>query len=64
MGGMPHARKMLDAAIVRQFFFSVFPIAPTGKVTAWLKVDVASYICRELVDQLNYFDRLKNDKGI
>jgi hypothetical protein len=43
---------------VLEFFVRIFPMPPTGKIIARLKVYVAAYIGSKLMDQLNYFHRL------
>jgi len=64
MWGMPHARKMLNTTVVRQFFFGVLPVTPTSKIPARLNVDVAPNTGGKLVDQLCNFNRLKDGKSI
>ena len=61
---MPYTGKMLNATVVRQLFFCVLPIAPTGKVSARLNVDMTSNTGGKLMNHLRHFYRLKNNKGV
>jgi hypothetical protein len=55
---MPNARKILHATIAIQFFFRMFPISPTRKISTGLNVNVAPNTCGQLMNQLNGFNGL------
>ena len=64
MRGMPYTGKMLRATVVREFFFRVFPVPPTGKVFAGLNVNMTPDTCGQLMNHLRHFYRLKDGEGI
>lgn len=61
---MSDAGKRLHAAIVREFLWRVLPVAPACKVTTRQHLQVTADLCGKLVNQLNHFDWLQDDKGV
>ena len=59
---MANTRKALNPTIMGQFFFRVFPITPTCKISAWLNMDMAPNICGQLMNQLDNFYGLQYGK--
>ena len=64
MRRMSDAGKGLFAAIVRQFLWRVLPVAPACKVATRQHLQVTANLCGKLVDQLNHFDWLQDDKRV
>ena len=61
VGWMPDSRTQKCSApmtVMLKFSIGVLPLSPTGEIVARLKVDMASHIGGELMDQLNHFHRL------
>lgn len=61
---MSNTGKRLNAAIVRKFLWRVLPVAPACKVTTRQHLQVTADLCGKLVDQLNHFDWLQDDKRV
>jgi hypothetical protein len=61
---VPNPRKILNATVMRQFFFRIFPIAPTCKIFARLNMDVTPNARSKLMDNFSYLNRLKDGKGM
>jgi len=62
MRRMADTRKALNPTIMGQFFFRVFPITPTCKISAWLNMDMAPNIRGQLMNQLDNFYGLQYGK--